>query len=158
MAVRIGRVAPAALQQRAQFEGWLREHVQYSFWLAREDQPALRRSAYARLASLTGQQAAPEYVSVLMERRQGDDTPAYIGHSAAPLRQWAARLDGLALGEGPYARWRTRLLREGHQRARFDLRLYLVGSDDGAGLADQLRTLAAGAYPLPLLPEPAPGG
>lgn len=146
--------APLALQRRAQFEAWLTAHAGLSFLLAREDQPVLRRSAYARLASLTGRQGAPEYVSVLMERRQGDDTPAFIGYAAAPLPQWATLLDGLAVGEGPYARWRTRLLREGHDRMRFDLSLYLVGSDDGAGLAGRLRALAAGAYPLPLLPEP----
>ena len=70
---------------------------------------------------------------------------------------------GLARGEGLYARWRNRLLREGHETTRFDLEVLMVGethllfpprpgeSSIISAVADQLAQLAADAYPLRLL-------
>lgn len=152
-----------AVQKRALFEAWLAAHQEFSFLLALENEEIDRRAVQARLTTLTGRQRAPEYVYVLMERRAGDDTPAYVGKSQQPRQRWTHHLMGLARGEGSYARWRTRLLREGHERVRFDLRLYVVGQTSvlfspipefpttiGA-VEYQLVGLAADAYPLPLL-------
>ncbi len=150
-----------ALQKRALFEAWLAAHVNFSLPLALAGDVIQARSVFARIASLTGQQGAPEYVYVLMERREGDDTPAYIGKSKEPLKRWAQHLRGLALGEGSYARWRKRLLREGHEQVRFDLTLFVVGDVRHAPIPNfplsigaveyQLVGLAADAYPLRLL-------
>lgn len=151
------------MQKRALFEAWLAAHHEFSFLLAPEGHAISRRELLARLTSLTGRQNAPEYIYLLMERRMGDETPAYIGKSREPLRRWAQHLAGLLKGEGSYARWRARLLREGHDTVRFDLQLYVVGESQvhfppmpgfpttiGA-VEYQLVGLAADAYPMRLL-------
>lgn len=85
------------------------------------------------------------------------------------MRCWMTHLSGLARGEGPYARWRTRLLREGHETSRFDLEVLVVGETHllfpplpGApstvtAVEGQLIGLAADAYPLRLLDLAEPG-
>ncbi|WP_045233745.1 hypothetical protein [Deinococcus pimensis] len=152
-----------ALRARVLFEGWLAAHARYSALVALAREPLDVRAALGRVASLTGAQGDDAYVDVLMEARAGDVTPAVLGTSARPLRRWTAHLSGLARGEGEYARWRTRLLVEGHVTSRFDLRLYVVGEasvrlapvpgggTDVEAVRAELARLAGEAFPLPLL-------
>ncbi|WP_084047228.1 GIY-YIG nuclease family protein [Deinococcus hopiensis] len=156
-------VGPDASQQRLLLEAWLSAHQAYAALMATGRTPFSRRAVLARVASLAGQQGDAEYVYVLMERRLDEDVPAYVGKAKDPLRRWSQHLSGLEQGEGSYARWRRRLLREGHHEARFDLHLYVVGQSHVAfaplpdfpstigSVEYQLIGLAAGAFPLPLL-------
>ena len=163
----------SALGNRVLFETWLEAHRDASATLALAGERIDRRRFLARVASLAGQQRSGDYVYLLLERRPNEETPAYIGRAASPMRRWMEHLSGLAAGAGPagtglagtgpYARWRTRLLREGHETTRFDLEVLVVGETylqfpplpGGAStisaVADQLAGLAADAYPLRLL-------
>jgi hypothetical protein len=152
-----------ALKDRVLFETWVEAHRDASALLALAGEPIDRRRFLARVASLAGQQRDDTYVYLLLERRPSEETPAYIGQAASPMRRWMEHLSGLARGEGPYARWRTRLLREGHETTRFDLELLVVGETrlhfpplpgyptTTSAVEDQLVGLAADAYPLRLL-------
>jgi hypothetical protein len=152
-----------ALRNRVLFETWLEAHRDAAAPLALAGERIDRRRFLARVASLAGQQRDDEYVYLLMERRPNEETPAYIGQAASPMRRWMEHLSGIARGEGPYARWRTRLLREGHETTRFDLEVFVVGETylqfpplpGGASTISaveaQLVRLAADAYPLRLL-------
>ncbi|AFZ69386.1 GIY-YIG nuclease family protein [Deinococcus peraridilitoris] len=152
-----------AIRKRALFDGWLAAHLDFLVPLASAGEEIDRRTVQARLTSLVGRQQAPEYVYVLLERRPAEMTPAYIGKALSPRERWTQHLIGLARGTGSYARWRTRLLREGHESVRFDLQLLVVGEPQvqfppipdfpmtiGA-VEYQLVGLAADAYPLRLL-------
>lgn len=159
-----------ALRNRVLFETWLEAHRDASATLALAGEPIDRRRFLARVASLAGHQRDDEYVYLLMERRPSEDTPAYIGRATSPMRRWMEHLTGLARGTDRYARWRTRLLREGHETSRFDLELLVVGdthvlfppmpgySSDIGAVEDQLIGLAADAYPLRLLNHEGQGG
>ncbi|MGY2894337.1 hypothetical protein ACVWZX_002353 [Deinococcus sp. UYEF24] len=152
-----------ALRKRVLFETWLEAHRNASATLALAGEPIDRRRFLARVVSLTGQQRDDEYIYMLLERRPSEETPAYIGRATSPMRRWMQHLTGLARGEGSYARWRTRLLREGHETTRFDLELLVVGETHllfpplpdfpvTVGAVEyQLVGLAADAYPLRLL-------
>lgn len=158
-----------ALRKRVLFETWLEAHREASAPLSLAGEPIDRRRFLARMASLAGQQQDDDYLYLLLERRPSEETPAYIGRAASPMRRWMAHLSGLAWGEGTYARWRTRLLREGHETTRFDLEVLVVGESHllfaplpGAPLTvtaveEQLVGLAADAYPLRLLDLTEPG-
>lgn len=158
-----------ALRKRVLFETWLEAHREASAPLSLAGEPIDRRRFLARMASLAGQQQDDDYLYLLLERRPSEETPAYIGRAASPMRRWMAHLSGLARGEGTYARWRTRLLREGHETTRFDLEVLVVGESHllfaplpGAPLTvtaveEQLVGLAADAYPLRLLDLTEPG-
>ncbi|UQN08817.1 GIY-YIG nuclease family protein [Deinococcus sp. QL22] len=152
-----------ALRKRMLFDAWMAEHGAFSMQLAQQGEAIHRRTVLARLTSLAGRQKAPEYVYVLTERRPQEVTPAYVGKTRSPVTRWSQHLAGLAAGEGNYARWRQRFLREGHETVRFDLELLVVGetqvqfpplpgfpSTIGA-VEYQLVGLAADAYPLRLL-------
>jgi len=151
------------LRKRVLFETWLEAHRDASATLALAGTPIDRRRFLARVASLSGQQRDDDYIYLLLERRPSEETPAYIGRAASPMRRWMQHLSGLARGEGPYARWRTRLLREGHETTRFDLEVLVVGATHvtfpprpgfSTTLGDvehQLIGLAADTYPLRLL-------
>ena len=151
------------MKNRALFETWVEAHRDMSAALALAGEPIDRRRFLARVASLAGQQRDDAYVYLLLEQRPSEETPAYIGQAASPMRRWMEHLTGLARGEGPYARWRNRLLREGHETTRFDLEVLMVGethllfpprpgeSSIISAVADQLAQLAADAYPLRLL-------
>lgn len=157
-----------ALRKRVLFETWLEAHRDASALLALAGEPIDRRRFLARIASLAGQQRDDDYVYLLLERRPSEETPAYIGQATSPMRRWMGHLTGLARGEGTYARWRTRLLREGHETTRFDLEVLVVGETHlrfpplpGAlatisAVQAQLLGLAADAYPLRLLDHEAP--
>ncbi|GGM16693.1 GIY-YIG nuclease family protein [Deinococcus aerophilus] len=151
------------LRKRMLFESWVTAHRAHSLTLAQQGEPIDRRTVLARLTSLAGRQRAAEYVYILSERRPQEDTPAYIGKAKSPMTRWSQHLAGLTKGEGSYARWRSRFLREGHETVRFDLALLVVGQDNvqfpplpdfpttiGA-VEYQLVGLAADAYPLRLL-------
>ena len=152
-----------ALRKRMLFETWVTEHQAYSLTFAQQGEPIDRRTVLARLTSLAGRQRAAEYVYVLSERRPQEDTPAYIGKAGSPVTRWSQHLAGLSKGEGSYARWRSRFLREGHETVRFDMTLLVVGetSIQFPPLPDfpttigaveyQLVGLAADGYPLRLL-------
>ncbi|ULH18363.1 GIY-YIG nuclease family protein (plasmid) [Deinococcus sp. KNUC1210] len=157
------------LKKRVLFETWLEAHRDAVATLAFSGEPIDRRRVLARLTSLAGQQRADDYVYVLLERRPNEETPAYIGRATSPARRWMQHLTALAAGTGSYARWRTRLLREGHDTARFDLELLVVGQTHlqfpplpgfpttiGA-VESQLVNLAADAYPLRLLNDEGQG-
>ncbi|WP_456832141.1 GIY-YIG nuclease family protein [Deinococcus sp. UYEF24] len=156
-----------ALHQRVLFETWLEAHRDASAVLALAGELIDRRRFLARLASLAGQQQSDEYLYLLLERRPSEETPACIGRAASPMRRWMEHLTGLARGEGIYARWRTRLLREGHETTRFDLEVLVVGESrllfpplPGApttldAVQRQLLGLVANAYPLRLLDHSA---
>jgi len=152
-----------ALQKRVLFEAWIEAHRHSSATLALAGEPIDRRRFLARMASLAGQQRDDDYVYLLLERRPNEETPAYIGRAVSPMRRWMEHLTGLAKGTGSYARWRTRLLREGHDTTRFDLDVLVIGETHlhfpplpgfpatiGA-VEYQLVGLAADAYPLRLL-------
>ncbi|GGK38173.1 hypothetical protein GCM10008955_35090 [Deinococcus malanensis] len=152
-----------ALRKRVLFEAWMAEHQPFSVQFAQKGEAIDRRTVLARLTTLAGRQRAPEYVYVLSERRPEEITPAYVGKARSPVTRWTQHLAGLTKGEGSYARWRQRFLREGHETVRFDLDLLLVGETQvqfpplpgfpttiGA-VEYQLVGLAAGAYPLRLL-------
>lgn len=161
-----------ALRQRAAFETWLRVHRAHAAPLVFAREPLDLRPALGRVATLVGRQRDARYLSILIEGRPGEDTPAFIGTGERPLREWTARLGGTLVGEGGYARWRTRLLFEGHVTSRFDLHLYVVGeghvtptdhvtpaAPDATGVdldvvAARLRELVLGGFPLPLLTDP----
>ena len=152
-----------ALRNRVLFETWVEAHRSMGAVLALAGEPINRRRFLARVASLAGQQRDNNYVYLLLERRPSEETPAYIGQAASPMRRWMQHLSGLARGEGLYARWRTRLLREGHETTRFDLEVLVVGETHlhfpplpGApatvsAAEHQLFRLVADAYPLRLL-------
>jgi hypothetical protein len=152
-----------APRKRALFETWVEAHRGMSAPLALAGEAIDRRQFLARVSSLTGRQGDDDYVCLLLERRPSEETPAYLGRSERPVRRWMEHLHGLARGEGVYARWRTRLLREGHETARFDLELLVVGETrllfpplpgspaTTAAAEQQLLGLVADAYPLRLL-------
>ena len=152
-----------ALQSRALFEAWLDAHREAMAPLALAGEPIDRRRFLGRVSRLAGQQRDDDYVFVLVERRPNEETPAYIGRASRPVDHWMPHLTGLAGGTGRYARWRTRLLREGHDTARFDLELLVVGqthlqfpprpggATTASSVEEQLLGLAADAYPLRLL-------
>jgi hypothetical protein len=152
-----------ALRQRVLFETWVAVHRDAAAPLALAGEPIDRRRFLARVASLAGQQRGDDYLCLLLERRPNEETPAYLGRAAHPLRHWIAHLSGLAAGTGPYVRWRTRLLREGHETSRFDLEVLVVGEaflqfpplpggDRSIPAVEaQLLGLVAAAYPLRLL-------
>ena len=158
-----------ALRNRVLFETWVEAHRGMGAVLALAGEPINRRRFLARVASLAGQQRDDAYVYLLLERRPSEETPTYIGQAASPMRHWMEHLTGLARGEGPYARWRTRLLREGHETTRFDLEVLVVGETHLlfpprpgfpttiSAAADQLAQLAADAYPLRLLSQGGQG-
>ena len=158
-----------ALKKRVLFEAWIEAHRDFSATLALAGETIDRRRFLARVASLAGQQRDDDYIYLLLERRPNEETPAYIGQAASPMRRWMEHLTGLARGEGRYARWRTRLLREGHDTTRFDLEVLVVGETHllfpplhGAPVtvdvaARQLLGLAADAYPLRLLDHEGQG-
>lgn len=152
-----GEVARA----RAEFDGWLAAHRARSAVIAVRAEPLDRRRVLARVASLAGAQRGGAYVTVLLERRPAEDTPAFVEATSEPLRRWASLVDGLLEGEGAFARWRTRLLLEGKTTSRFDLRLYVVGAAALGGesadeVASALASLAAAAFPLRLLSAAPP--
>ncbi|MFC4455674.1 GIY-YIG nuclease family protein [Deinococcus sonorensis] len=148
---------------RRHFEGWLAAHQGYGFVLANAGEPMVRGRMLAQLTSLTGRQQDPEYICLLMEQRLGDETPAHIGRTRTPGRYWSDHLRGLLAAQGEYARWRRRLLREGHDTVRYDLHLYVIGQrhvafapqPDGPVSAEaverQLVALATEGFPLRLL-------
>ena len=151
-----------ALKNRVLFETWVEAHRGMSATLALAGEPIDRRRFLARVASLAGQQRDDDYVYLLLERRPSEETPAYIGRAVSPMRRWMEHLTGLAKGTGSYARWRTRLLREGHETTRFDLEVLVVGETHlhfpplpsapaTVTAVEQLVGLAANAYPLRLL-------
>ncbi|WP_407569638.1 GIY-YIG nuclease family protein [Deinococcus altitudinis] len=154
-----------SLHRRVLFETWLEAHRDASAVLALAGEPIDRRRFLARLASLAGQQRDDDYLYLLLERRPSEETPACIGRAGRPMRRWMEHLTGLARGEGVYARWRTRLLREGHETTRFDLEVLVVGETHllfpplpGApttadAVQRQLLGLVADAYPLRLLDQ-----
>ncbi|WP_407541685.1 GIY-YIG nuclease family protein (plasmid) [Deinococcus radiomollis] len=158
-----------AQQKRVLFDTWMEAHRDFSAPLAMAGEPVDRRRFLARVASLTGQQRDDDYVYLLLERRPSEETPAYIGRAASPMRRWMEHLSGLASGTGDYLRWRTRLLREGHDTTRFDLELLVVGATHflfpplpglpvtTEAVEDQLSNLAANAYPLRLLSHKSEG-
>ncbi|PYE49939.1 GIY-YIG nuclease family protein [Deinococcus yavapaiensis] len=146
---------------RAEFDAWLSTHRPRSAVIAVRAEPLDRRAVLARVASLTGAQRDDAYVTLLLERRPVEDTPAFVEATREPLRRWATLVDGLLAGEGAFARWRTRLLFEGKTTSRFDLRLYVVGEGAlGEATADEtveaLATWARAAFPLRLLDPVAP--
>ena len=157
------------LKKRVLFETWLEAHRDASALLALAGEPIDRRRFLARMASLAGRQQDDDYVYLLLERRPSEETPAYIGRATSPMRRWMEHLSGLSRGEGPYARWRTRLLREGHETTRFDLEVLVVGETHllfpplpgcptaTSAVEDQLVRLAADAYPLRLLDHEGQG-
>ena len=152
-----------ALKNRVLFETWVEAHRGMSAALALAGEPINRRRFLAQVTSLAGQQRDDEYLYMLLERRPSEETPAYIGRAISPMRRWMQHLTGLARGEGLYARWRTRLLREGHETTRFDLEVLVVGEthllfppQPGAlatvtAVEQQLVGFVADAYPLRLL-------
>ena len=152
-----------ALRNRVLFETWVEAHRGMGAVLALAGEPINRRRFLAQVTSLAGQQRDDEYLYMLLERRPNEETPAYIGQAASPMRRWMQHLTGLARGEGLYARWRTRLLREGHETTRFDLEVLVVGEthllfppQPGAlatvtAVEQQLVGFVADAYPLRLL-------
>ena len=152
-----------ALKNRVLFETWVEAHRGLSAALALAGEPINRRRFLAQVTSLAGQQRDDDYVYLLLERRPNEETPAYIGQMSSPVRRWMQHLTGLAKGTGNYARWRTRLLREGYETTRFDLEVLVVGETHlhfpplpGApatvsAAAHQLFRLVADAYPLRLL-------
>lgn len=151
------------LRKRVLFETWLEAHRNASATLALAGEPIDRRRFLARVVSLAGQQQDDDYVYILLERRPSEETPACIGRATSPMRRWMQHLTGLAKGEGAYARWRTRLLREGHETTRFDLEVLVVGESNllfpplpsapvtVSAAEHQLLGLVADAYPLRLL-------
>ena len=151
-----------ALRKRVLFETWVEAHRDASATLALAGEPIDRRRFLARVVSLAGQQRDDDYVYLLLERRPSEETPAHIGRAVSPMRRWMEHLTGLAKGTGSYARWRTRLLREGHETTRFDLEVLVVGETHllfppqpgapaTATAVEQLVGLVANAYPLRLL-------
>ena len=152
-----------ALKNRVLFETWVEAHRGMGAVLALAGEPINRRRFLAQVTSLAGQQRDDEYLYMLLERRPSEETPAYIGRAISPMRRWMQHLTGLARGEGLYARWRTRLLREGHETTRFDLEVLVVGEthllfppQPGAlatvtAVEQQLVGFVADAYPLRLL-------
>lgn len=152
-----------ALRRRVLFEAWMAGHQANSMTLAVQGEPIDRRTVLARLTCLAGRQRAPEYVYILSERRPQEETPAYIGKARSPVTRWTQHLAGLTRGEGPYARWRSRFLLEGHETVRFDLTLLVVGETSvqfppipgfptTVGAVEyQLVGLAEQGYPLRLL-------
>ena len=152
-----------ALRNRVLFETWVEAHRGMGAVLALAGEPINRRRFLAQVTSLAGQQRDDEYLYMLLERRPSEETPAYIGRAISPMRRWMQHLTGLARGEGLYARWRTRLLREGHETTRFDLEVLVVGEthlhfppQPGApatvtAVEQQLVGFVADAYPLRLL-------
>ena len=152
-----------ALKNRVLFETWVEAHRGMGAILALAGEPINRRRFLAQVTSLAGQQRDDEYLYMLLERRPSEETPAYIGRAISPMRRWMQHLTGLARGEGLYARWRTRLLREGHETTRFDLEVLVVGEthllfppQPGAlatvtAVEQQLVGFVADAYPLRLL-------
>lgn len=125
------------LRKRALFEAWMAEHQPFSVPVAEKGEP--------------------------IHRRTDEVTPAYIGKTRTPATRWNQHLTALGQGEGHYARWRQRFLREGHETVRFDLDLLVVGEAHIAfpplpgfpttigAVEYQLVGLAADAYPLRLL-------